>query len=258
MNLDTSAPVLLLGGKENSLSVTRHLGRLGITVRVCGPASCWGLYSRHCAEAFPVPAGEKQVPFWARLLLGNDTRLNGHIVLALSDDAIEFLAANRASLASRYRLDDSDAALAKTFLDKLATLEMAKAAGVGAPNFWKIDVGCDLEDLRGKIVFPAIVKPLQSHQFSKIFRQKLFVIDNDFDELKAKVELARQHGVEVFIAEMIPGPDSQLSSYYTYRLADGRKLFHFTKSIIRRWPVNRGNACYHRTGRYPETQAAGE
>ena len=48
-----------------------------------------------------------------------------------------------------------------------------------------------------------------------------------------------------------------LTSYYTYRAPDGGKLFEFTKSIIRRWPVNRGNACYHRTGWLPETAAAG-
>jgi predicted ATP-grasp superfamily ATP-dependent carboligase len=56
---------------------------------------------------------------------------------------------------------------------------------------------------------------------------------------------------------MIPGPDSLLSSYYTYRTAEGRRLFDFTKSIIRRWPVNRGNACYHKTGWLPDTADAG-
>lgn len=258
MTLDTSTPVLLLGGKENSLSVTRHLGGLGVTVRVSGPECCWGLYSRHCAEAIPVPLGEKQVSFWTRLLLGNDTRFNGHIVLALSDDAIEFVTHNHDRLATRYRLDDFDPSLAQRFLDKLETLLIAQAAGVGTPKFWKIGAACDIEGLRGKITFPAIVKPLQSHLFTKVFRQKLFVIDSEFDELKAKVQLARQHGIDVFIVEMIPGPDDLLSSYYTYRLANGEKLFHFTKSILRRWPVNRGNACYHRTGVYPETQAAGE
>lgn len=258
MSLDTATPVLLLGGKENSLSVVRHLGRLGIEVRVSGPKSCWGMFSRYCAEALPVPAGETQCAYWSRLLLGNERRLDGHIVLAMSDDAIEFVASNRTALKQRYLLDDSDPELAKQFLDKMETLELARRAGVGTPNFWRLDDKTDIETLRGKITFPAIVKPVQSHRFIKAFRQKLFLIERDFEELAAKVQLARQHGIEVFVVEMIPGPDSMLSSYYTYRLADGRKLFHFTKAIIRRWPVNRGNACYHRTGDYPETRAAGE
>jgi hypothetical protein len=39
--LESSTPVLILGCKEDSLSVTRHLGSLGITVRVSGLPNCW-------------------------------------------------------------------------------------------------------------------------------------------------------------------------------------------------------------------------
>ena len=258
MNLDTTTPVLILGGKENSLSVTRHLGHLGITVRVSGPPSCWGLYSRHCTEAFRVPRGETQTAFWKRLLLGNDDSLDGHIVLAMSDDAIEFIIANRESLRLRYVLDDADAGLQRDFLDKLRTLELADAAGVDAPRHWKIANEKDLAAIRGSLIFPVAVKPVQSHSFIKIFREKLFIVRESFDELREKVHLAWANGIEVFIVEMIPGADTELSSYYTYRLEGGSKLFHFTKSVIRRWPVNRGNACYHKTGWLPETAAAGE
>ena len=43
MTLNVSTPLLLLGGKENTLSVVRHLGGIGVTVRVSGPPSCWAL-----------------------------------------------------------------------------------------------------------------------------------------------------------------------------------------------------------------------
>jgi len=258
MSLDTTTPVLILGGKENALSVTRHLGRLGIAVRVSGPPSCWALYSRHCSEAFRVPKGETQASFWKRLLLGNDRKLDGHILLAMSDDALEFIIANREGLRLRYTLDDADAELQRDFLDKRRTLEMADAAGIDAPRHWKLASEKDLLAIRGKIDFPVVVKPIQSHSFIKIFRKKLFVIKESFEELRDKVHLAWANGIDVFIVEMIPGPDTALTSYYTYRLEGGSKLFHFTKSVIRRWPINRGNACYHKTGWLPETAAAGE
>ncbi len=258
MKLDTTTPVLILGGKENALSVTRHLGRLGITVRVSGPSSCWGLYSRHCAEAFRIPRKQTHASFWTRLLLGNDGSLDGHIILAMSDEAIEFLIANREALRLRYILDDADVRLQINFLDKLRTLELADAAGVDAPRHWKIANEEDLAAIRGHLIFPVAVKPMQSHLFIKIFHEKLFVIRESFEELRSKVHLAWAKGLAVFIVEMIPGPDRELTSYYTYRLAGGAKLFHFTKSVIRRWPVNRGNACYHKTGWLPETAAAGE
>ncbi|MCB1380068.1 MAG: carboxylate--amine ligase [Alphaproteobacteria bacterium] len=257
MTLDTSTPVLLLGGKENALSICRHLGSLGIPVRASGSASCWALYSRHCKQAFKVPRGIGQRDYWHRLLLDGDDRLHGHILLAMSDDAIEFLNANRDRLAGNYILDEADPQLQADFLDKKRTLELARAAEVDAPEHWSLGSEDDLQALRGKIRYPVAVKPIQSHKFSAVFGRKLFVIDSSDDELAEKVHLAWRNGIDVFVVEMIPGPDSTLSSYYTYRTGDGGNLFHFTKSVIRRWPVNRGNACYHRTGWLPETAAAG-
>ncbi len=257
MTLNTATPVLLLGGKENALSITRHLGKLGIKVRVSGPPSCWALYSRYCTQAFHVAKGETQQQHWAKLLLGNDGRLNGHIVWALSDDAIEFVAANRTRLALRYWLDDSDAELQRAFLDKKETLELAARGGIGAPLHWTVAGEADLQGLRGRVTFPVAVKPIQSHKFTKVFGKKLFIVESGFEELDAQLRKAWAQGIEVFVVEMIPGPDSALSSYYTYRKSDGARLFEFTKSVIRRWPVNRGNGCYHKTGWLPETAAAG-
>jgi D-aspartate ligase len=258
MKLNFSTPLLLLGGKENALSITRHLGQLGVKVRVSGPPNCWALYSRHCSEAIPIPKGMKQQEFWKQLLLGNDGRLNGHMVWALSDDAIEFLNANRPRLAPRYILDDCDVTLQRQFLDKSSTLELAAKLGIDVPEHWPVANSEQLEALRGKVGFPLMVKPVQSHKFIKAFGKKLFIVDNDFDELAACVRKAWDHDIDVYVADMIPGPDSQLSSYYTYRTSDGHRLFDFTKSVIRRWPANRGNACYHKTGWLPETAAAGQ
>ena len=257
MKLDVSTPLLLLGGKENALSVVRHLGGLGVTIRVSGPPSCWALHSRYCAEALPVPKGVLQQEYWQQLLLGNDGRLNGHMVWALSDDAIEFLKRNRQQLATRYILDDADASLQSDFLDKVKTLELAEAVGVGAPRHWATETEDQLHALRGQVKFPVMVKPVQSHRFIKVFGKKLFIIEQGVEELEAQVRKAWEHGIAVFVVEMIPGPDSLLSSYYTYRTSTGLRLFNFTKSVIRRWPVNRGNACYHKTGWLPETAEAG-
>ena len=257
MTLNVSTPLLLLGGKENTLSVVRHLGGIGVTVRVSGPPSCWALKSRFCTEAFPVPKGMTQHDYWSTLLLGNDGRLNGHMLWALSDDAIEFLNRNRSRLAARYILDDTDADLQRDFLDKMKTLDLARAAGIDAPRHWVAKTEQDLGALRGNVTFPVMVKPVQSHSFIKVFGKKLFIVEQGMDELEAQIRKAWDHGIAVFVVEMIPGPDSLLSSYYTYRSRDGRRLFNFTKSVIRRWPVNRGNACYHKTGWLPETAAAG-
>lgn len=257
--LDTTTPVLVLGGRENALSLVRRLGALGITMRASGPADCWGMYSRHCASAYPVPRTVSDSEFWSDLLLsGKAPELKGSLIVYCSDSAIEFVARNRQALAKDYVLDHATSELQLALLDKRKTLELAHRAGVPAPQFWSVRNGeADLEAMRAIVQFPVMVKPIISHRFHKVFGRKLFIIEESFDELAEKVRLCRQHGLEVMVTEMIPGPDSLLSSYYTYVDGDGRFLFDYTKRIIRRFPENRGLACYHVTDWLPETAEAG-
>ncbi len=257
--LDASVPVLVLGGKENSLAIARHLGRHGITVRVSGPANCWGMYSRYCRERLSVPFGQSHVAYWAGLLLDpQNTSLDGHVIVPCSDEAIEFIADNHDQLSERYVLEEAPPDQRRAMLDKKKTLELARAAGLDTPNFWSIESDGDIERLRGQVSFPVMVKPVHSHKFSKVFGRKLFIVEEGFEELAAKVALACDAGLDVMVMEMIPGPDTLLSSYYTYLDTHGQSLFHFTKRVLRRYPVNRGGGCYHITDWLPETAAAGE
>jgi predicted ATP-grasp superfamily ATP-dependent carboligase len=256
--LDVSKPVLILGGKENALSLVRSLGKRGISVKVSGQANCWGLYSRYCSEAFRIPFGQVTNNYWRNLLLGsNAAGLYGHIVIPCSDDAIEFIAENRVALSQYYILGEGDRQLQLALLDKRRTIELANEAGVDAPQFWTVDKESDLDNLKGAAKFPLLVKPIHSHKFSRIFGRKLFIIESGFEELAEKVRLALSHGLQIMVVEMIPGPDDLLSSYYTYRTATGKNLFHYTKRILRRYPVNSGNACFHLTEWLPETAELG-
>jgi predicted ATP-grasp superfamily ATP-dependent carboligase len=256
--LDTSTPVLVLGGKENSLSLARHLGRLGIEVRVSGPANCWGMYSRNCTKALRIPFGVKAVDHWRDLLLPEGASgFEGHVILPCSDDALEFVAEHDEALRQRYLYDHNAPHMRLALLDKLKTMEMARAAGLDTPDYWPVSNESEVRELRAKITFPVMVKPLLSHRFSRVFGRKLFIVENDFEDLVEKVKLARAHELEVMVIEMIPGPDSLLTSYYTYVDDEGANLFHFTKRVLRRYPTNRGGACYHITEWLPDTADLG-
>ncbi|NOX40221.1 MAG: carboxylate--amine ligase [Alphaproteobacteria bacterium] len=256
---DVSTPVLLLGGGGNSASVVRNLGRRGITVRLCGPSSAWGVFSRFRKESFIIPDSQDLQAYWKIFLLGPESgALDGHILIALCDASIEFMSENYEALSHRYILEDSNPRLRLKMLDKKATLEQGKAAGVAVPNFWTINSLDDLEEIRKEVVFPVMVKPINSHLFIPVFGRKLFIIEDNFDEVIEKVRLSFEHDLEVMVCEMVPGPDDLLSSYYTYIDADGNNLFNYTKSITRRYPVNRGGACYHQSEWRPETAEQGK
>jgi len=258
MKIDTSTPVLLLGGAENSLAVARHLGSRGITVRASGEAGCWAMRSRYCRERFPIPPGLPAGEYWRELML---TRANGHlrnhVVFACNDEAIEFLADYRDKLEEHCLLDDFVPELHLAMLDKMRTLELAREAGVPVPNFWKIESLADIERIRDEVVFPVMVKPIHSHKFVRVLGRKLFIVQSDFDDLAEKIRIAQEHDLEVMVVEMVPGADDLLSSYYTYIDGSGDYLLHFTKRIVRRFPVNRGPASYHLTEWLPETADLG-
>jgi D-aspartate ligase len=256
--LDTSTPVLLLGGGANSVAVAQNLRRAGVTVRISGGEGAWGLASRFCSERYLVPPGREQEDFWRELLLSpGPGPLDGHLIIPLCDASIIFVCEHKDALAGRYLLEDFVPELRLEMMDKMATLERGRAAGIPVPNFWRVSCVEDVLAIRDEISFPVMVKPIHSHLFISSFGRKLFIIERGFDEVLEKARLALERGLEIMVVEMVPGPDHLLSSYYTYVDADGRNLFHYTKSIIRRFPVNRGGACYHKAEWLPETAETG-
>ena len=256
--IDISVPVLILGGKENSLSLTRSLARAGISASVSGPGDCWGMYSKYCKTCYRVPTGDKPEHFWQKLLLGTKPLINDrHVILPCCDASIAFLAENEETLRQRFIFDGGSKQQRMALLDKRKTLEMADAADVATPKYWPVEQGGELDGRFTDCKFPVIVKPLNTFKFAKVFSKKFLVAETGIDELKTKIRMAHDKGFDVTVTEKIPGPDTQLSSYYTYVDDDGRFLFHFTKRIIRRFPENSGGATYHATQWLPETADQG-
>ncbi len=252
-------PVIILGGMENSLSVVRSLGRRGISVSVASLPRCGAFYSRYIDKKYVIPAGTSREAYFRELLLGeNSEQHHGSIVQACDDAAIEFIIENHQQLSQHYRLDVHKPELQKAMLDKQETLRMAKEAGIGIPEFWNIDSLEDIAQIEDEITFPAIIKPIHSHLFQKAFDGKKLIQINNKAELNEQAALVVEKGLEFMISELIPGPDTQNSSYYTHIDDEGNELFKFTKYVIRRDPPNFGGACCHGTQWLPETAALGE
>ncbi len=255
---DPSTPVILLGGRENALAVARNLGKAGVKIIATGVPGARSMNSKYCKQAYPVPEHKSPAEHWADLLLEDELEaLKGHIVFACCDQSLEFLHAHREQLAEHYIIEDFIPEQRRIMLDKQATLEHAAKVGVPTPAYWEIKSDADIEKIRDEIRLPVMVKPLDSFAFVHEFGAKLFIIDEDVDDVAEKVRLARSKGHDVMVVEMIPGPDDLLTSYYTYRTPKGKRLYEYTKSVIRRWPVNRGGACFHQSQWLPETADMG-
>lgn len=246
-------PVILLGGGANALSVARSLSRAGAAVYAINEPGAFVGYSRHCRRLdVPRHGGQDAEAAWSRFLLGPESdHLLGAILLSCSDAGIRLIARHRHELEARFRLDDSNPDAQIAMLDKLSTYQAAEAAGVPTPRFWVAETRAQVEALRDQLVFPLLVKPRLSHLFEERFGAKFLVADS-YDQLLSAFDTVSDSGIETLLMELIPGGDDRLCSYYTYLDDDGQPLFHFTKRIIRRFPVGMGTACYHVTDWIPE------
>jgi D-aspartate ligase len=244
-------PAILLGGGANALSVARSLSGAGVSVYAINEPGAYVRYSRHC-RWLPVPAEPDVEASWAKFLLGPECdHLQGAVLLSCSDAGIQVIARHRHELEPRFRLDDSNREAQGLVLDKLSTYQEASAAGVPTPRFWLAETSEQVLALRDSLVFPLLVKPRLSHLFEERFGKK-FVVVNDFERLLDAFDAVSAAGIETLLMELIPGADDQLCSYYTYLDEHGQPLFHFTKRILRRFPVGMGTACYHITDWNPE------
>ena len=181
------------------------------------------------------------------------------VLLPCSDEALEMIVRNRAMLVELgYRPFEVDDRVALAMLDKARTYALARRLGISAPQTLTVRGPDDIARVGDEIGFPCALKPLHSHVFQRHRggRTKAFVVAGE-DELRARVLEMRAVGVEMLATEIIPGADDQLRCYYTYLDERGRPLFHFTKRMIRQFPVGFGTGSYHITSWDPEVVRVG-
>ncbi len=247
---DALPPAIVFGGDDNALSIVRSLSARSIRVYVLNNARAdvqFSRYARRIKVANDVPFPEAATSF----LLGHESDyLHGAVLLAASDEAIDVISLHRAKLDRHFRLDISNPLAQQMMLNKLSTYQLASEVDVPTPRYWQIQSSADVESHRAEFVYPLIVKPKLSHIFQRHFRAKYFVAQ-EYEELVEALATVWREEIEVLLVEFIPGPDSQLCSYYTYLNEEGNALFDFTKRIIRRHPINMGLACYHVTDHVP-------
>jgi predicted ATP-grasp superfamily ATP-dependent carboligase len=249
-------PALIVGGLANALSVARSLGRRGIDVYALSPVSKQLQRSRY-VRWIPFAGDGGCAADWERFLLGAESEfLRGAVLLLCCDVGLEIAARHHARLAEKFRIEEANPAVRALLLDKLATYRAAAAAGFPTPRFWEIKGEDELDAIEKELVFPLLVKPRMTHHFERIFRRK-FLRAESLAELREQFRAVAEQRIEVVLLEFIPGPDSQLCSYYSYLDERGEPLFHFTKRVLRRYPPNMGGATYHITDWNPEVAEQG-
>lgn len=112
----------------------------------------------------------------------DEASLDGAVLVACDDHAIEFLAGSHEELSARYVLDDSIPGLMRAMLDKPRSMELAAKAGVPVPMRWEVQSRDELARLLHEFTCPVIVKPVHSHLFQNVLGnggRKFLVADTE-------------------------------------------------------------------------------
>ena len=179
------------------------------------------------------------------------------VLLPCCDEGVEFIARRRGELeALGHRPAEANDEASLNMLDKACAYELARGAGILAPQTVTVTSLTELADL--DFNFPCGIKPLHSHIFAR-----------HFDTAAKGVTVAsREHarrilapilelGHPMLLTEVIPGPDDQYRSYYTYIDENGEPLLNFTKRKLRQQPPHFGLGSYHLTEWNPEVARLG-
>lgn len=179
------------------------------------------------------------------------------VLLPGSDEALEFIARHRSALVRlghRPIEADDDAVLA--MLDKSRTYDIAREAGVPAPDTRTITSIDDLENL-AHFRFPCAIKPVESHVFTRRFHPFAKGAHvGSAEEAAQLLEPIVEAGVPMLLTEVVEGTD-ECCSYYTYLDDHGDPLFHYTKRKLRVYPTGFGLGTYHVSQWLPEVADLG-
>jgi D-aspartate ligase len=255
-------PLAVLGGSYNALSVARGLHRRGVAVRVLADGrsavASQTLGRSRAIERVVEPAGGDPAPAWRDAL---ERDADGAVVLPGSDEGLEFLVDHDAWLRGLgYRPIEHAGPVNRALLDKEATFELAQAAGVPAPRVARVGSAAEASARAAEVGFPCALKPVHSHRFARTASGaeagKGRIVHDPGGVVAAYDELARS-GAALLLSELVPGPDADYCSYYTYLDTEGRPLVHFTKRKPRQYPVHFGLGSFHRTDWIPEVAELG-
>jgi predicted ATP-grasp superfamily ATP-dependent carboligase len=232
--------VVLQASGPNALGIVRALGAAGVPVIACDhDPHAVGQVSRYATPAVTANPLTEPERFVDDLLeLGNGAGRGG-VLFATHDEALAALGPRQAEVDARFRRPWTPWPAVDAIMDKDHQHAVARAAGFPVPATVTPRDDGDVVAATRELRFPVVLKPRNAPEFRHRFRAHLLEAA-DPEALRAAWELAAPY--EPQVCEVIPGDDSQLWTYGSYRDPSGRTLAAFTGHKLRQWPVGFGAA----------------
>lgn len=249
-----SIPAFVLDLSPTGLGAVRRLARAGVPVRGfdCQPAR-EGFRSRYgrptlCPD--PTVDPDALLAFLARAAAAEPGK---PFLLPANDKFALFVSERREELARSFSFVLPPKQLFEALLSKEGTYDLAARAGVRVPRSVTVKAGTEgvaaLADGRipADFPFPALLKPSLSFILWGVTRGKVVVVRDRAEAVRVLAALPA--GRAFVLQEIVPGEETRLLFYSTYRDRDGRTLAEFLSRKIRQYPPGFGTSTMFETCR---------
>lgn len=252
---ENTKPVVYLGGNHyTALGGIRTLGRRGVPVYALDYnfSTAYALSSRYVKEKVLCPwIGDSEKNF-ADFLLKLSEHFQEPPVLMASHDAYAIVMSNYTDvLSKKYLFHRGEQGLFANLINKKGLYGFSLKYGLPMPLTFFLASQEEEEKAIKEMAYPCIVKPVISHEFTKVFRKKCFIINNAV-ELKDALKKTRKAKIEVMVQEIVPGFDDQMFLLDVFINKKGEATHSLTMQKLRQYPINFGVTSFGRQLYVPE------
>ena len=230
----SSPGAVVIGGYANAVSALRGLAREGVRTAVVLTADHdIAQHSRYAHEVQRVHYLNRRPDALIELLAFQRTRWRNWALIPTNDYALAALARYRDQLSRSYRVTVPEEETVRRVLDKAITYHLAREVGLDVPTSYGPATRATAARL--DLVFPLVVKPLESARFWEVLGKKLLVV-RDRLELIAAVERVEEAGIPAEVFDLVPGPDDRVYNYTIYLDGHGQPAAELGVRKLRKAP----------------------
>ncbi len=229
------------------LSVLRCLGRRGVPTVACEyDADAYGLRSKYVDEVWEMPDMKvSRRAFIDKLIEYGMLQKEKPVLFPCHDNYVECIDEYLEELKKYFLIPIEIQGLPTRVINKDTLRELALEHDVLVPPTIYEDEENLFEKVAHEVGYPCLVKPIDSPAFMKVFRKKVFVVEDE-SQLKEGMRKAEDAEIPVMIQRIIKGFDDHMFTYDAYLNHEGRVTHWMTAQKLRQWPINYGASVFIR------------
>lgn len=241
------------------LSTIRCLGIYGVKVVAVDYSqnTAYGSHSKYCSETLIAPYYKEHPAEYIEFLINYaKAQSSKPLLIPCADPYVELVDKYLIQLKAYFLIPQVEQGLYTEVMDKSTLFKLALKHNVLLPETVMTSEEDYIEKVEEKIKYPCIVKPVDSHRFVSVFRQKLFKVFSRA-ELEEVVNKSTDAGMEVIVQRIIPGFDDHMYTFDAYLNQEAKVTHWVTCQKLRQYPINYGASVYTRQKYVPELYEIG-